>query len=506
MNLKRILQLVLTNLLGQGVSVITQLLIPPLFLHFYTNGVEVYGEWIALTASINYLGTLNYGIQTYANNQMTILYNRGEVEEAKAVQASALRLLLLIIGTISVAGIGVLFAPVGQWLNLRHVSSHAAAVTIYLLILQTAMTMIFGLLTNSYMVVGRLPRGNQWGNGQRLCMVLSMAVAVFMRAPFPVLAAIQIGSLLLFVFLVGFDIRRTAPILLPSLRHGSWKQVLTILKPSGHFGLIALSGFLTWQGPVLVIQKILGPGAVAVFALTRTVYQMSRQILAVASYAIGQDITLLVGQRNWAQLRRLYDLSERVVLFLIPVVSIGSLLMCPFLFTVWLHKRTLYEPSLCLLMAMTSAVLGIKEHKTQFQSASNEHEKLAIFALCGYSLMLLIAVFTMKEFGLVGFMVTWIVWEIIQTAYVLHLNTQLFPAEAGVSMAPVGRLSIFMTLAFALAVWPVYQEAQWPLVGVVANSLLMTGVFAIAAYFFFGLGEVRSVLQARMLRRAVPGT
>jgi hypothetical protein len=73
-------------------------------------------------------------------------------------------------------------------------------------------------------------------------------------------------------------------------------------------------------------------------------------------------------------------------------------------------------------------------------------------------------------------------------------------------MAPVARLTMFMTLAFALVAWPVYLEARWSLVGVVANSLLMTGVFAVAAYFFFGLGEVRSVLRARMLRRTVPST
>src|ERR1700744_2209714 len=104
MSLKRILQLMLSYFIGQGVAVITQLIVPPLFLHFYENGLEVYGEWVALSAAISYLGTLNYGIQTYANNQTTILYNRGLLEEAKSVQASAVRLLLIIIGMFLAAG------------------------------------------------------------------------------------------------------------------------------------------------------------------------------------------------------------------------------------------------------------------------------------------------------------------------------------------------------------------------------------------------------------------
>ncbi|HYK34336.1 hypothetical protein [Alloacidobacterium sp.] len=504
MSLRRILHLVLTSFIGQGVSVITQLLIPPFFLHFYGNGVEVYGEWIALSASISYLGTLNYGIQTYANNETTILYNRGEVEASKAVQSSALRLMLSLIALFMTVGSAVFLMPVAEWLNLKHVSSRDASLTIYLLIVQMAVYMLFALLASSYMVVGKLPRGAHIGNLQRLCMVLALSIAIWMRASFPVLALVQLVTLTLFLLLLTIDLYRTAPILVPSLRYGSWKQVLAIVKPSGHFMLIAFASFLTWQGPVLLIQKVLGSGTVGVFALVRVVFQMSRQILSVASMAVGQDITLLVGQRNWIQLRRLYELSERVVLFLIPVVSIGSLMMCPFLFTVWLHKRTLYEPTLCLLMAITSAVLGIKEHKTQFQSSSNEHEELSIIAVTGYSVMLLASIFTMKAFGLVGFMCTWLAWEIIQTGLILRLNRRLFPAGLHVSMMPIARLALFLFVAFGLVVWPSYREVHWPLSTVVGISVLVTAVMGTVAYFSFDLSEVRSVVESKVRRKLVP--
>jgi O-antigen/teichoic acid export membrane protein len=504
MSLKRILQLILTYFIGQGVSVITQLIVPPLFLHRYDHGIEVYGEWIVLSAAISYLSTLNYGIQTYANNQTTILYNRGLVEDAKAVQASAVRLLLIIVGILMAASSVVFFLPIAQWLNLKHTSTHDAALTIYLLIAQVCLLMPWNLLTNSFMVVGKLPRGNHWTNAQRLCTVLAMAVAIWMRASFPVLAAVQFASYALFMAMICIDIRRTAPILLPSLRYGSWKQVSSILKPSGHFFLIALAGFLSWQGPLLLIQKVLGSGAVGVFALVRMVFHLSRLILSVASFALGQDITLLVGRRDWPGLRRLYDLSERVVLFLIPVVSIGSLLICPFLFTVWLHKRDIYDPTLCLLLAIVSGVLAIKEHKTQFQQSSNEHEELSQVAVAGYSVMLLVSFFTMKAFGLHGFLYTWLAWELIQTAFIVRLNLKLFPAEAHISVSPVLRLLAFMAVAFCLAAGPVYFNAHWPLWLVVAVAAGVTSLFAGAGYFFFGVAAVRDLVQSKISRRFAP--
>src|SRR5271167_1783803 len=92
-SLRRILKMLLAFMTGQGVSIFTQLAIPPLFLHRFANGIAVYGEWITLTAAVSYLGSLNFGVQTYAVNQMTIHLNRGELEECRTVQASGLRLL-----------------------------------------------------------------------------------------------------------------------------------------------------------------------------------------------------------------------------------------------------------------------------------------------------------------------------------------------------------------------------------------------------------------------------
>jgi O-antigen/teichoic acid export membrane protein len=504
MSLKRILKLMLTYFIGQGVAVITQLIVPPLFLHFYVNGLEVYGEWVALSAAISYLGTLNYGIQTYANNQTTILYNRGQVEEAKSVQASAVRLLLIIISIFMAFGSLVFFLPVADWLRLKHTSPHDAALTVLLMVAQMCIIMPWSLFTNSYMVVGKLARGNNWANAQRLCTVFATATAILLHGSFPAIAAAQLGSYLIFLVLLLIDIRRTAPILLPSLRYGSWKEVSTILKPSGHFVLISLAGFLTWQGPVLLTQRVLGPGAVATFQLVRMVFQFSRQILSIASFSLGQDITMLVGKRDWPGLRRLYDLSERVVIFLIPVVSIGCLLICPFLFSVWLHKRDIYNPVLCLLMAVISGVLAIKEHKTQFQQSSNKHEELSLFAIAGYSVMLVISFFAMQAYGLQGFLYTWLGWEIIQTAYIVHLNVKLFPAEMHISISPVLRLFAFMAVAFGVAIWPTFADVHWPIWLDVAVAAGFTFVLSAAGYFFFGVAEVRELVQSKLSRRLAP--
>lgn len=502
MSLKRILKLLAAFLTGQGVAIITQLLVPPFFLHRYPHGVEVYGEWVALTASVTYLNTLNYGIQNYANNQMAIHYNRGEVEEAKAVQASAVRLLLAAVAGIGALAATVLLMPVSRWLGLTTIGSLAASTTIFLLILQILVIWAFLLLANSYMVIGQAHRGVIWMNAQRLTAVLAMAVCLWHRAPFPVLALVQLVSAVLYTILVAIEVRIRAPILLPALRYGCWRQARSMIKPSAWFAMIAVSGFLWMQGPILLIQKILGPVAVAVFALSRVLFNMSRQLLVVVTYAISQEITHLVGQRNWQQLRRLYDLSEKVVLFLIPPVTIGTLLLCPFLFSVWLHKRSLYDPAICLAMAAISGVMGIKEHKYQFQWSSNEHISLSRFSLWAYSAMLLISAFLLRPFGVGGFLAVWMLTEMTVLTYLLRLNARLFPAEVVISRAPLYRLAGIVLVALTFAAWPAWHSAHWPLRAVVFVAAAAISGLAVLDYFAFGLSDVQSVFRNRLRRFA----
>lgn len=501
MNLRRIFKLLLAFVTGQGVGIISQLLVAPLFIHRYANGMATYGEWIALSSAVTYLSTLNSGIQNYANNQMTIHYNRGEVDQAKSVQASALIMSLALVVLVALFGSTVFFMPIGRWLNLHNTDSLAASQTIFLLTMSLIVGWLFAILSNSFMAVGQLHRGANWVNAQRLFGVLVLSGFLWNRASFPVLALVQFGSMALFTLLVAVDLRITAPVLLPSLRYGSLTQIRALIRPSAMFALFSVSGFLLWQGPVILIQLTLGAGPLAIFSLTRAVYNMSRQLLVVLSFAIGQEITILIGSRDWQRLHRLYDLSERVVLAMVTAVSVGTLLLCPFLFIIWLHKRNVYDPTLCMLMAIISAVMAIKEHKTQFQQSSNRHQKLALSALASYLLMSVLSAILLPRYGVVSLLIVWLSVEILQLIYLLFLNKQLFPPEMHISVAPVVRSVAVLTVAFSLAIWPVYHDANWPLTTTVAVGLLTIGCLAVVSYFFFGLRELQSRFADRLRRR-----
>src|SRR5215475_12604873 len=92
MMLKRILKTLIALGAGHGVQTLTQLLLPPAFIAAY--GIQGYGEWLALSASVGYLSTLDFGLQTYVLNRLTALYHRSELEEFNRVQSVGLWLTL----------------------------------------------------------------------------------------------------------------------------------------------------------------------------------------------------------------------------------------------------------------------------------------------------------------------------------------------------------------------------------------------------------------------------
>jgi hypothetical protein len=152
-------------------------------------------------------------------------------------------------------------------------------------------------------------------------------------------------------------------------------------------------------------------------------------------------------------------------------------------------------------MAVISGVLGIKEHKTQFQSASNEHAKLSWIIVIGYSVMLLAALAPIHYFGLVGYLVTWLIWEIIQTGMVLRLNERLFPEEYRVETKPLIKLAIFTVVGFAAAAYPAVLEQRLSLPAGIGLALCVVAVLGVAAYQVFGLKDVANLLRSRMKAR-----
>lgn len=496
--LKRILKMLMAQGGGVGVTLLTRFLLPPIFLHSY--GVARYGEWLVLTAAVSYLSTLDFGIATYASNELTMLRERNEMGKYRVLQASTLAmiLILLLLGTVVCVGIG--FLPLKELLHLRSTSGNEARLTAAFLGLQLMANILGGYYNNLFMVLRRTHRGTAWFHIRRLAGLLTAAVLAWRHSPFAMIALGQFLAILLVTIATMLDLRIRMKGLPMGFGGANWETAKSTLKPSGMFGLILAQTFLLFQIPVILLQTLLGPEVVVLFSICRTILGTARQLLTMVTTAIAPEITFSFGEGNMKQLLRIFHDSERLVFALIPVANVGAYLLAPLLLAIWLHKPNLFEPWTYALMALISATMSMREHKQYFQFSTNTHHRLAMIVFWGNIVMLAVSVPATMRFGLHGFMVTWLLSELTQMTLLYRENQKLFSHDATITLVPVAKLVTILALSVPISGMVLEYARRKPLVVDAAIGAAGILVLCIVSYVTFGLNTLQTKMLARVGR------
>jgi O-antigen/teichoic acid export membrane protein len=361
--------------------------------------------------------------------------------------------------------------------------------------------MLSGFCVGKYMVVGSAHRGMHWENATQFIAVLTTAGLAIQHVPFFWIAGAQVSLSLCQTLLMTFDLHFVAPDIRPTVRYWKPGSLKAILKPSGHYALLYSSNVLAYQVPILIMQRLLGPTTVVVYSVTRTIFSMSRRLLTIVTNSIGPEVTILYGQRNWGMLYRLYDLSERVVLALTVPITFGSMLATPLLLHFWLHKSGLYDPAVCLLLGLTVTILGIKEHKYQFQFSSNQVREISYLTIAGYSVMTVVSIPAIYFLRLPGFAAVWGITELVLLYLLLRLNARLFAGEMTLDRTPVHRLFAAMAIGSLAVAWPLFhmQNYSYPKQAFIAVGGAVVAL--LVSYRLFKVEPVRELIWRKLAAR-----
>ena len=487
------------------VAVLQQVALTPLFLKNY--GAAGYGEWLTLSASVSYLGTLDFGIQTFVNQDLTVRYHRGEMDDFHIQQSTALRMLLGICATSGLIALIAFAMPLDHWLRMDGsgqgplVPAAVVCGTIYTLALTVLANIVFGFFTGQFMVIGRAHVGQYWSNAKNACMILFAVPFLWVKASFLAIASAQLAAVLLCLLGVLVTLFAMGREIFPTLRHWQGSTVGAILRPSGYFALIYATNFLVYQVPVLILQRGVGPVEVAIFATTRTIFSMTRNVMNAFTQAIGPEVTTLYAKQDWPQLSRLYDFSERAVFALIPIANIGVLFLGPLLAALWLHTPSMFRVNVFVLSAAISIIMSAKEHKFQFQFSTNTHRELARFIFSTYLCLVGSWWFLVPRFGITGVLWAWFVTELVQVIFIMHLNSKFFAHYERLDVKYPIRLSLLSIALLAVTQRFLPLTALLPLLPQAAIAIGVGAVILCLDIPLFGLIPAAKKLRGLVQRR-----
>lgn len=380
---------------AQAVSIGTQLVALPLFLHHWD--MATYGTWLALTALPFYLSLADAGISTASSNQMIGLIAQGQkaraaevFQSAVAFLVSASLLVLLTVGAVLwLLPAGVLQIP--HWKTVLMLLSFSVVLGLFCSLAEVVYKATGGYAAGTYLVTtGRLV---EWAGG--------LAGLVLTQTFIGVAASALLARLAYTALSIGLSQRRT-DFLRWGVRRASRADIRHAAAPGLLFLSLSLTNALSLQGFTLLVAATLGPAATAVFNTYRTVARIVVQVTNALSNPLWPELTALQGQKDGSAFWKLYRRANRLGLL---IAAAGALLVygaAPTLLEVWTRGHIPFTATSMALFLLYAGVCSATQVPRVVLMSINRHGGLAWQSVAAAGVSLGVAWLVWRPAGMAG--------------------------------------------------------------------------------------------------------
>ena len=483
--------------LSQVVNICSQLALVPLFLSSWGSGR--YGEWLALSAAVSYLGMLDGGVQTFVINQLTKL-RAGNDDGA---YAKLLNSALALVGVVSTAAALMVLTvaalvPIEQWMR---VSEPGVRLAVALLALQVIVALPQGLLSGIYRTAGEYAREQMIGNARKLLTLAATAAALVAGAGFVTLAALQLAALALTCIFVLWDVRRRHTWIVFDWRDADRHAALALLGPSSFFFLMQVWAGIALQGSTLLVSSLEGAAAVAVFVSLRTLVSFVRQVTGALQNALSPELTTLEARGRLETLRSVHLGTAKLLMISCAYASVFLYLSGADIVRVWTAGQLQYDAGVMHALLVLLGVHSFWTTSAVVMSATNNHRKIAVCITIA---------------GFVGLAFGYVLGRLIGTPGVIYgmAAADLFICGYYVPRAACrqmnesftvflfevlgrGALVLAMLVAGTLLLHPVLQHLTW-FPRMLAWAACLGAITAVTGYFFLLNTQERRWMQSRI--------
>ena len=337
------------GLVGHFVSLLSRIALPPLFL--YAWGVNLYGEWLVLTAFAAHLFLSDLGGGLYAVNRMTQEFAVGNTDGLRRTLQTALAIftvwpviLALVFATV------MWILPVRTFFGVTVMGEDTARLLLTVLAVQITVLLPQELLLGVFRAVGQLPRGLMFANLLQFLQLAAVSVGLWGGAGPVSIGMLQLAPQIFIACWVFRLISRE----FPDLELLSWKDsrmntAKEFIRPSLHFFSMHLSTALSIQGTVVIVGLVLGPVQAVAFSTIRTLCNIMKSVLTLVAQSAWPEMTAFASKGEFESLAILFRgilrtslLGSTIAVFILH--SWGSEI-----YRIWLGGAVQYDPGLIIL-------------------------------------------------------------------------------------------------------------------------------------------------------------
>lgn len=365
------------NAYGQLITVGIQIFSIPIFIHYW--GIELYGEWLILSAIPAYLSLSDIGFSSVAANDMTMRMAKGDRKGVLGVYQSIFVITCLswiLIGCLAVGAI--LSVPIDKIFSLSHISSADATIILVVFVIYMFLGAQGGVLSAGLRATDRYAYSTMVNNTMRLSeWFASILVLILGGSVLQVVCSAFIVKVLGSIAL-WFTLRKHTPWLSLGFSAATKSKIRELFKPAFAFMAFPVGTAVSLQGTVLVIGMLLGPTSVAIFTAYRTVARVLVQVIAMINYAIWPEISTAYGAGNLDLATRLHRKGSSFAFWIavVGVLIIGSI--GEYFIGIW--TRHSFQPNHFVLgfLLLTTFLNALWQTSCVVLMATNMHKTISV--------------------------------------------------------------------------------------------------------------------------------
>lgn len=310
---RRLVSNYLAQLFNQGIRVVEQIILVPLYLQAW--GVDLYKDWMLLSAIAWFMMFFNLGTDYYFGNLFLTDVSRGDLQLFRR----HLRTALFCTVTISTCSLLVFYTvasavDITELLQMTAIDRHSAYLILVLLSAPMAVLISEQVLHSIYRAWGDFTRGECIYGIYTSIQLTCVALALFLRQPPWVVALCYLIMPTLFSAALLIDLLRRYPEVTIGLTRPSRSELKEIIPQSALYFTFTISLVLVQNGTLLLFG-VLGVSAIAI--VSYNAYRIFTGLTQSVAYqfAIGSGIEMarLLARGEREACRRLYAETGRIV-------------------------------------------------------------------------------------------------------------------------------------------------------------------------------------------------
>ncbi|TDP88541.1 O-antigen/teichoic acid export membrane protein [Aquabacterium commune] len=373
--LRRLRRVFSVGMIGNGLTLLTNFLIPPLFIA--ALGTERYGAWLYLFTIPTSLAMFDLGVSAAFSTDVYKHHASGD----NALAARSFKTGVKVIGGL----MGLVLLVAAGLVGWRYAAGPQGPVDVefhvtMLLLCAYVLSGFFSeLMSSSYKIAGRYDQFQLFGLVSK-AVEIGVLLALIPLNDFRLMALAMLGVRALTMCATTVQALR----LTPELARGPWRGHMPfkhLVLPSLMYAVNPLIMFIALQVPLLVIAPSAGLTAVVAYTTVRTLSRLPLQVSSQISFSLYTEYTRLQAAGEHTTVARLYRKGQWMIAALFAAYALGGMLLGPTVYSLWLKHLPPEFHILFAILLLDAVFESFMRHRICLSSSTNQHSRDTSFQL-----------------------------------------------------------------------------------------------------------------------------